>query len=280
VRGMPSSSRLSRPAEWPGSGGEKPIAGLLFVGVLGIACVPVGLGFVAIGKPGGLKYALLLAALFLLVAVYGYITRVRPTHRDANVALGRYDDLPAIELKYSGAAFAILVGIVTCLAVTCSFASAEFFLAGDEIPASPVAATLCGAAALFFVSFLVFVATGQLQRGRVVLSPRGIYQRGRAFSSFLAWEAIAGVKASYDGLTPYVLVVAYTNTPWEKRQYGKPWRLDKLPPVPMIAIDCTALAIDRNLVYHFVKYYVDNPHAREELGAEASLQRARTADLP
>ena len=53
-------------------------------------------------------------------------------------------------------------------------------------------------------------------------------------------------------------------------------KLDKLPPVPMTAIDCTVFAIDRNLLYHFVTFYVENPSARGELGTETSLERART----
>lgn len=42
----------------------------------------------------------------------------------------------------------------------------------------------------------------------------------------------------------------------------------------MIEIDCTNLAIDPKLVFHLVKFYVDNLAARGELGTDASLQRA------
>jgi hypothetical protein len=273
---MPYSSSLPTPAEWPGGSGRRYVAALVFVLVLALACVPIGFGFVAIGHPGGLKYAALFAALLLLTGSYTYVTRVRPLHRETDVAIGRHDGAPATELRYSRAAFVIVVGVMTCVTAIFAFASVDYFLAGDEVTAPQLAGTLFGMAALFCASFLVSVATGRLRRGRVVLSQRGIHQRGRAFSSFLPWEAIAGAKAAYDGLTPQILVIGYTNAPWEKRQYSRLWRLDKLPPVPMIAIDCTAFALDHNLIYHLVKFYVGNPATRHELGTDAGLHRART----
>lgn len=270
---MPSSDGLPRPPEWPEHDGGRYKAALVFVMVLGLACVVAGFGFVAIGRAAGLKYALLLAALFLLSGAFGFVTRMRPRHRAEDIALTTHEDGPATEIRYSGAAFAILSGLLACLAAICVLAAVDFL--GAEVPAAAAGAVLCGIAALFFLSFFALVAAGRIQRGRLVLTQRGIHQRGRAFTSFLPWEAVAGAKAAYNG-TPEVLVIAYANSRWERQQLGTVWKLDKLPPVPMIEIDTTSLAVDPNLVYHLVRFYVDNPDARAELGTETSLQRART----
>lgn len=274
---MPSSSPLGRPQEWPVSDGAKYKASLLLVVALGLACVPVGFGFAAIGRPAALKYALLLAALFLLTAVFGFVTRVRPQHRVEDIAITEHDGRPATEIRYSQAAFVIISGLVACMAAICSLAAIDFALA-DDVPAAGVGAALFGLAALFFLSFFVLVALGRLQRGRIVLSQQGIHHRGRAFTSFLPWEAFAGVKAAYNG-SAEVLVIAYANLRWEKWQLGGVWKLDKLPPVPMIEIDTSELAVDPSLVYHLVRFYVENPGARTELGTETSLQRARSGSF-
>ncbi|WP_410604957.1 hypothetical protein [Amycolatopsis sp. lyj-90] len=269
---MPSSDPNGRPAEWPPGDGAKYKAALVFVVLLGGACVPVGFGFVAIGKAGALKYALLFAALFLLTAAYGLVTRVRPGHRQGDIAITTYEGRPATEIRYSQAAFTILAALMACVTAICALGAWDFLSAGEDVPAAPVGAALLGIAALFFLSFFGFVLAGRLQRGRVVLAQQGIFQRGRAFSSFLPWEAFAGAKAAYNG-TPEVLVIAYTNAPWDKRQLSGFWKLDKLPPAPMIEIDTTSFAVDPNVVYHLVRFYVENPAARAELGTDASLRR-------
>jgi hypothetical protein len=99
-----------------------------------------------------------------------------------------------------------------------------------------------------FASFVVLVVARRLRRGKVVFSQQGIHQRGWAFSSFLRWDSFAGVKAAYNG-SPEVLVIAYSNVPWDK------WQI---------------------VVYWLLKFYVDNPAARAELGTEAAILRARS----
>lgn len=271
---MPSSNRLTPPAEWPVDDGIGYKAALGFVTALGVACVPIGFGFAAIGKPAALKYALLLAALFLLSAAFGLVTRVRPQHHADDITITLRDGRPATEIRYSRAAFTIVATLVACLAIICALAALDFASA-QGVPAAPVGMVAFGLATLFFLSFFVLAALRRLERGYIVLSQQGIHQRGRAFCSFLPWEAFAGVEASYNG-TPEVLVIAYANAAWQRCQLGGVWKLDKLPPVAMIEIDTTAIAVDRTLVYHLVRFYVENPTARAELGTEASLQRIRT----
>ncbi len=276
---MPSSNSLPRPDEWPAQDGRRYVAAFVFVTILGTALIPVGVGFAAIGKAGAVKYALLLAAFFLLIAAYTFVTRIRPQHRETDIALTTHSGSPATEIRYSQAQFVIIVALVTCMAAVFTFAAVDYAFAADNAAASPVAATLCGLAAAFFLSFLLLVLLGRLRRGRILLSEQGIHQEGRAFTSFLPWDAFVGVKPAHNGLMAEVLVVASANAPWERRQHGSVWKLDKLPPVPMIEIDTTVIAVDRNLIYHLVRYYVENPSARPELGTQASVQRAREAQF-
>jgi hypothetical protein len=64
--------------------------------------------------------------------------------------------------------------------------------------------------------------------------------------------------------------------PWERRQIAKFWKIDKLPPVPVIEVNCPSLALEPALIYHLLKFYVDNPQARPELGTDTVIQRAQT----
>lgn len=272
---MRFSNPHSLPEEWPASVGARQKISLVFILTLGLLCIPVGFGSVAIGKSSALKYALLLAALFLLIAAFVLITRLSRPHIASDIAITTHEGRPATELRYSLLTFAILVALVGCMTAISVLGALDFSSAGEEVPAAPVAAALFWVASLFFFAFFALLALGQLRRGRVVLAQRGIYQRGFTFTSFLPWESFAGVKAAYNG-RPEVLAIAYTNAQWEKRQFGRPWRIDRLPPVPMIEIDLTFFALDASLVYHLMRFYVENPAARAELGTQASLQRART----
>jgi membrane protein implicated in regulation of membrane protease activity len=48
---------------------------VIVLGVLGVAALVAGAGFVAIGVTGGLVYGVLFAVLFFLVALYAYSTQ-------------------------------------------------------------------------------------------------------------------------------------------------------------------------------------------------------------
>jgi hypothetical protein len=278
---MPSSDNaqpvsLLRPVEWPEPGGVKYRLMLIVMVLLALLCVPVGFTFVAIDKPGGVKYCLLFGVLLLTIAAFAYVTRVRPKHGEEDIVTAELDGRRVTELRYSSLGFGALVLMMVCVTAFVLLAAVDFYFSIPGEVTAPLGATVVfGLIGLFLASFLVLVATGRIQRGKLVLSQRGIHQRGWTFSSFLPWESFAGMKASFDGQVEYVLVVAYANAPWEKRQIVKFWKIDKLPPVPMIAINCLSLAIDPNLVYWLVKFYVENPPARVELGTEAAIQRVR-----
>lgn len=276
---MQSSSTLPRPSEWPTPKTGKIIVALVFVVLLGVAAVPVGFGFMAIGHPGGLRYAIVFSVMMFLAATFGYFSQLRTRHRNANIAIVNTDDGPATEIRGSMLVLSLLFGMFGCLAVFFGMAAVDYFRSGPEVSVKQIPAGLCALVALYFGSYLILISVGLVRRGRVVLSARGIRHRGWSFLSFLPWSAFAGGKASLFRGAPYVLAIAYANAPWERKQYASLWKVDKLPPKPMIALNCTAFAVDRNLLYYFVMFYLNNPAARAELGTERSLQRARSGEL-
>lgn len=272
--GMPSSSPLETPAEWPVESRSRFVLAfgvLVVLGVLsiGVALVAAGTGFV-----GAVKYAVLFAGLFWFSAAFGYLTRLRPQHRVADLGTTTIAGRRATEIRYSGAQFALINVLVACLFLCAVFAVWDYGQAGGGAFAPGIPTLLAAVAALFFASFFVLVALGRIRRGRVILAADGIRQEGRAFESFLPWDSFAGIKPSYNG-TREILVIAYSNAPWRKRQLAGPWKLDKLPPVPMIEIDTIHLAVDPALVYHLLRFYTENPGAREEFGTEAVLRRVQ-----
>lgn len=165
----------------------------------------------------------------------------------------------ATEVRYSAFAFSCLVGLMCCMTAIFLLAAVDYQLAGTT------GATIVFG--LLLASFPALVVAGRVKRGRVRLSAQGIHQRGWTFSSFRPWEAFAGVKAVHNG-RPEVLVIACANVTWEKRQLVPFWKIDKLPPVPMIEVDCAALSVAP-----------ENPEARAELGTDAAIARVRTGAL-
>ncbi|MFI6030804.1 hypothetical protein [Amycolatopsis magusensis] len=221
----------------------RPVVVVVILGLLGVLSVLVGVA------AGEFRYSPLIAALFVLSAAHGYVTQVRR----------RSDPVPEPELRYSRVAFAVLTGLMVCLTALWTFGAWDYARARVW-----VAALVCAAAAAFCGSFLVLAAVGKVRCGRIWFTAHGIHQRGRAFSSFLPWESVAGVKPAWNG-KPEVLIVAYANAPWERQQHARVWKLDQLPPVPMIEIDCTVLTCTPDHALRVVTAYVDDPDKRGEL---------------
>ncbi|RSM70639.1 hypothetical protein DMH04_44305 [Kibdelosporangium aridum] len=260
---MPSSDRLPWPAEWPHHSGRRYWPGIVLLALFGLVAFGAGLGFVAIGVPGGVKYGLLAALMFMFGAFAMYYTRVR---RPAGYTDVRSDH-PATEMRYSLVAFVCLVGLMCCATAIFVLAAVDYWRGGTT-----AAALVFGVLGLGTATFVVAVLTGRVRRGRLTLSAAGIEQRGWTFSSFLPWEAFAGVKATYNG-RPEVLVIAYANAEWRKQQFTRLWKIDRLPPVPMIEVDCAQFAVPPEGLYALLKHYIEHPEARVELGTDAVLTR-------
>ncbi|MGH3546195.1 MAG: hypothetical protein ACRDPW_09765, partial [Mycobacteriales bacterium] len=62
--------------------------------------------------------------------------------------------------------------------------------------------------ACYFLWLLVDMATGRWARGRVVLSPQGIYHRSLTFEHFVPWQAVYAISAEDMG-GPLILAKAF-----------------------------------------------------------------------
>lgn len=265
---------METPAAWIPRNRAKYRIALIFLVAVGAFSLVVAYGFATINSISAVKYVLLIGAVFCLAAAWGYSARFRTRSAVGGIVTTTVWGTPGTELKYSRTQFGIMNAIVACLLTVVGLAAWDFTWTRDDVPAGSVAAVLAWIAAVFFASFFILLALGRIRRGRIVLTRDGIHHEGGTFSSFLAWETFAGVKAVDNGV-PEILAVAYSNAPWQRRQLAKFWKIDKLPPVPMIEIDTTRLAADPVIVYHLVKLYIENSTLRAELGTEAVLQRAR-----
>jgi membrane protease YdiL (CAAX protease family) len=139
----------------------KDYSAVVLAVLLGVVSIPIGFGFVAIGKPGGLKYALLFAAIFLLTAALGYRTKSR---HGGDIRTVRVDGKPGTEVRYSVFAFWAQVVLIALLAAVFLLAAFDFYLSipRGDVTAPQSAAIVFGLIGLVLVSFLVLVATGRV----------------------------------------------------------------------------------------------------------------------
>lgn len=231
-----------------------------------------GIMMAAAGNVIALKYFLLFALFTALIVALALVGRYRRRPLSSVIRTIERDGVQGTEIRYSGWQFTILVALMGCGTLFCAAAAFETVIYQDE--GFPGFAVVIGALGIAFMSFIAVVASGRVSRGGVTLSSEGIAQRGRSFESRLDWSAIAGAKAATDG-HPYILVFGYANADWNRRYTTRFWRIDRLPPVPMIPFDCRQFDVDPYVLYGYVRTYVDNPELRAELGTEAALACAR-----
>ncbi|SEL35996.1 hypothetical protein SAMN05444583_10876 [Rhodococcus maanshanensis] len=275
---MQFSRALEVPSEWPAARYTmtEKLAMAMMTG-FGLIAVLVGLAGWAGGFPAALRYSLGIACLFFLIVATGVAVR-DSNHRDGDIRTVAVGGIPATELRQSRRVWVLLVALMTCLTALSLGAAIEIYL---KVPSSfvPGAAMVFGLFGIFLATFLVVVSARLLRPGYIQLTRDGIRHRGWSFESYLPWEAVAGAKAAYNGYR-MVLVIGYANAAWERRYTTSVWRIDRLPPVPMIEVDCRKFAIDEALMFHLVTHYANNADARAELGTEAAVGRARTRDYP
>ncbi|RVW08235.1 hypothetical protein EGT67_17680 [Prescottella agglutinans] len=268
---MRSSDQMQRPVEWPDNGislREKMSVGLLAA----IGCVAVFVGIVGgmEGQPGALRYGLAFGFLVFLVAAFGVVRHSggRDAIRGVTIESGRRS---ATEIRQSRRLWTVLVAMTVCCTVLTAGPAIEIYLNAPTsgVPGATVIFSVLG---ILFASFLVLVVSRLVRPGAVLLTPDGIRHRGWSFESYLPWESVAGAKPAYNGYR-MILLIGFANAHWTRRYTTPIWRIDKLPPVPMIELDCRKFAMDDVLLLHFVSFYANNPAMRAELGTDAARVR-------
>ncbi|WP_236721771.1 hypothetical protein [Prescottella equi] len=227
------------------------------------------------GRPMMLRYSVAYGCLVLLVAAYGVLTRWPRSGGTVHCAPAEAGT--ATEIRQSRGVWAMLVAITACCAVLTAGPAVEIYLSA-ETSGVPGATVVFGVLGALFGSFLVLVVLRRVRPGSVLLTPGGVRHRGWSFDSYLPWESVAGVKAAYSDHR-MVLLLGFANAQWTRRYTTPIWRIDKLPPVPMIELDCRKFAMDDVLLLHFIRFYADNPARRGELGAVAAQDRFALRDF-
>ncbi|NKR58040.1 hypothetical protein GS485_24945 [Rhodococcus hoagii] len=272
---MHASDRVQQPAEWPGTSFSLRVTSAIAV-LAAIGCGAVAIGVVGgiDGRPMVLRYGVAYGCLVILVAAFGVLTRTRSggTVHCAPVEAGA-----ATEIRQSRGLWTVLVAMAACCAVITAGPAVEIYLSA-ETSGVPGATVVFGVLGALFGSFLVLVVLRRVRSGAVLLAPDGIRHRGWSFDSYLSWESVAGVKAAYSDHR-MVLLIGFANAQWTCRYTTPIWRIDKLPPVPMIELDCRKFAMDDVLLLHFVSFYANNPAMRGELGTDAARSRFEARDF-
>lgn len=234
-----------------------------------------GLVVASAGNYIAFKYFLLFALILALIAAFPVAARYVRVDLVGAIRTVECDGVPGTEIRYSAWRFRITVALMGCCALFTGLAAVEIFIYQDD--GFPGAAVISGALCIVFVSFVAAVALGRIRRGHITLSSKGIAQRGWSFESRLSWSAVVGVQLAFIGYAglPAVLVGGYANAAWDRRYTTRFWRVDRLPKISMLQIDCRQFDVDPHVLYGYVSAYVDNPELRGELGFEAALARAR-----
>ncbi|MCZ4558166.1 hypothetical protein O4215_21630 [Rhodococcus maanshanensis] len=273
-----SDGTLERPSEWRDARlGGRLIASLVLGGTAALVTFLVGIGCVIEGWFTAAAFVYLFWLLLVLATVFGVVIR-RPRHREGDIGTAAFGGVAVTEIRHSAMVFHLMTAMVAAMTALTGGGAVAIFL-NTRGQGFPGASVIFGIFGLGCAGYLVAVMTGRLRRGSLMLSPDGIRQRGWSFESNLPWAAVAGAKAVHYQF-PEILVIAYSNAIWKPRYTTRFFRIDRLPPVPMIEVDTFQFAIDPVLLHHLVSYYANNAETRAELGTDAAISRARARDYP
>ncbi|MCD7052179.1 hypothetical protein LRS58_15780 [Rhodococcus sp. BH2-1] len=273
---MQTSDRVQQPAEWPSTSFSLRVMGAIAVlAAIGCGAVSIGVLGGVDGRPMVLRYGLAYGGLVLLVAAFGVLTRW--PRSGSTVRCTPVESGTATEIRQSRGLWAVLVAMTACCAAITAGPAVEIYLSVGT-SGVPGATVVFGVVGALFGSFLVLVVLRRVRQGSVLLTPDGVRHRGWSFDSYLPWESVAGVQPAHNGHR-MILLIGFTNAQWTRRYTTPIWRIDKLPPVPMIELDCRKFAMEGLLLLHFVRYYANNPAMRGELGTDAAQDRFALRDF-
>lgn len=269
---MRSSEQLSLPDGW------RPVSRAL---LLLAVCSPVLVVLLlrsalpTIGTPawaaGG---AALAGSLLVLIGSYGLIRaqwrsfgiRSFDIDEKAGVTRVRYSREVVVLRMAAMAATAALFGLLGILAVRYS--------------AVPVGILMFGFG-LGFLGWLVAWWARGVRVGELLLGPTEVTVRVDSDDLVARWADVYWMHtwdATQRGATWRRIDIGAR----EVRGWTEPderWWAEHRSSMPSVEVRCDRIDVDSLLLYSWLKFYVDNPDARGELGTPASLARAQTADF-
>jgi len=259
------------PGEWKRSDSHPwSTVAAVALAVISGASLLFGVVLAAAGNPWGLLYSALFTVIMSLVAAFGVALRTRRRNLWSAIRTVSAGGSPATEVSYSSRQFALLTALMASLASTCVIGSVHLIIAQGM----SVAAALLAGVGFISATFPVDALFGRIRRGALLLSEQGVSQRGWSFESSLTWAEIAGVRAAFNG-HPVILVIGYVNAEWTPRYTTRLWRIDRLPPIHMIEVDCRRFDVYAHALHDYLAFYAENADSRTELGTAAAVARAK-----
>lgn len=245
-----------------------------FLLVLAVVSLLSGAVFAAAGTPVAIPYCVLFASILVVTAALGRSLRIGGrSGLAASVTTIVRKGAAGTRIAHSSTQFALLIALMSTCSAFCVLASIGIAVHARGTGGVPVMSVVAGIIGAFCATFVVSAALGRVRRGGLTLSVHGVEQRGWSFASHLGWSDIAGVTAAVHG-HPAILVIGYANADWQRGYTTRLWRIDRLPPVPMINVDCRKFTVHRDALLDYLRHYVENPAAHGELGTDAAVARA------
>ncbi|MDI6628410.1 MAG: hypothetical protein QME72_11885 [Rhodococcus sp. (in: high G+C Gram-positive bacteria)] len=125
---------------------------------------------------------------------------------------------------------------------------------------------------LSMASFLIPILLRSIRNGYLELSDDGIRHRGWAFDIQVPWVDVrdtAVVVESY----PLVLVRVDEMAKMNRRFTTLLWRIEIMPKGKYIELDCRRFDVHPVALEQWIRFYIDNPEVRVELGTDAAAER-------
>ncbi|MDI9895974.1 hypothetical protein QM797_14710 [Rhodococcus sp. IEGM 1381] len=125
---------------------------------------------------------------------------------------------------------------------------------------------------LSMASFLIPILLRKIRNGYLGLSDDGIRHRGWAFDIQVPWVDIRDTAVVMES-TPLVLVRVDELAKMNRRFTTFLWRIEVMPKGKYIELDCRRFDIHPEALEQWIRFYIDNPEARIELGTAAAAKR-------
>jgi hypothetical protein len=130
---------------------------------------------------------------------------------------------------------------------------------------------------LFWV--LVEIVGRRVARGRLVVSPDGIYHRSHTFEHFVPWDAVITLHAVQSPGGPLIMATALPSHATRTRRTAWIGKQDEFKQLPYLVVRGRFLAVDPAVAYHSLRYYHAHPESRAELLTPAGEQRIRSGNV-
>ncbi|MBA0128057.1 hypothetical protein H0B56_21135 [Haloechinothrix sp. YIM 98757] len=293
---MPSSDHIGWPATWrllanPGAIAFKAV--MVVFSATSVALV----GWIAahVWRTGDIAESMFFALLGapILTAFWHLYESTFQLHKRGSDALAittTESGTRGLKIPYSLRRHHGKMALAAYYAIVLVAATVALIRAGEPAIAPIISGMFAFLAALYFV----LKYTGKLPNGHVLVTPDSVIHFDSSFRTVLPWIESADEESgitrigalSGTGATISLGAVEFhsfervqVNRLWRLRQYPVMTDQTKRPVSPTIFIPGENLDANPALVLSILLFYARNPGARDELGTEAALQRARSANF-